>query len=141
QDTNAAVVELVQRLEEVLGAPAPPAELGDEHGINLARLSHRHDLLALLAIVASPRGLFHKDADDLVAGALGEGPEVSLLPLTRLVVGQNSAVNGNPLSHLIPLHTGLKTPRFVGLFTVSHYIMLTVVKQGQISSSPTANSS
>jgi hypothetical protein len=60
---------------------------------NLACLSQCQNLLALLAIVASAGCLFHEDVDDLVAGALCEGLQVSLLPFTRLVVRTAELIN------------------------------------------------
>jgi hypothetical protein len=52
----------------------------------------------------------------------------ALLPLAVLILGRNPAVNGNPLSHLIPRAYRPKTPVFVELFIASHYITLRVVK-------------
>src|SRR5215468_4150424 len=51
QDADLPAVEVIERLNEVLGAATPARQLGDEDGIDLACLRERHDLLALNAIV------------------------------------------------------------------------------------------
>jgi hypothetical protein len=96
-------VEIVERLNEVLGRASPAAEFGDEDGgIDLARLRERHYLLALSTVVLGTRGGLLEDASDVVAGAPGEGAQVALLALAGLLVGPDPAVDGN-LSQLNPL--------------------------------------
>src|SRR5262249_47697359 len=90
-------------LHQVLRASAPPAQFRDEDGIDRMRLGKRHDLLALWASVIGPRGRFLEYGNDIVAGALGEGAQVSFLALTRLVVGAHAAVDCG-LSQLNPLN-------------------------------------
>ena len=47
QDTNFPVVQIIKRLDEVLRAPSPPAELGDEDGVNFAGSRQYQNLGAL----------------------------------------------------------------------------------------------
>ena len=95
-------MQVIEGLDEVLGASAPAAQLRDEDGIDLVGLSERHHLGALPAIILGAGGGLLEHADDLVAGALGEGAQIALLAVARLVVGADAAVDGN-LSQLNPL--------------------------------------
>jgi len=47
QDANFPAVQVVECLDEVLRAPAPAAELGDEDGVDLAGFGPRQDFGAL----------------------------------------------------------------------------------------------
>jgi hypothetical protein len=87
-------MEIIEGLHEILGAPAPAAQLRDEDGVDLAGLGERHHLGALRAIVIGAGRRLLEDANDLVAGALGEGTEVALLAVAGLVVGADAAVDG-----------------------------------------------
>ena len=47
----ALTVQIVERLHQVLGAPAPARKFGDKDGVDLARLGESHHLAALDAVV------------------------------------------------------------------------------------------
>ena len=72
-------MQIVKRLDEVLRAPAPSAELGDQYSVDLAGSGHRQDLGALGARVASARRRLLEHRHDLVARTLCEGPKIPFL--------------------------------------------------------------
>ena len=51
EDANFPAMQIVERLDEILGAPTPSAELGDQNGVNLMGSGQRQDLGALGARV------------------------------------------------------------------------------------------
>jgi len=100
-------VQIVERLDEVLGATAASAELGDQDGLDFVGGGQRHDFGALRA------GHLLEHRHDLVASALGERPQVPFLALARLFVGRDAAVDRRLLSQLNPLISLAKMPAFV----------------------------
>jgi hypothetical protein len=99
------------RLDEVMRAPAPAAQLGDQDSIDLVGPGQWQNFGALGArIVSTRRRLLEYD---LVAGTLGERPQVPFLALARLIVGRDAAVDG-PLSQLNPRDFACEMPAFSG---------------------------
>src|SRR5262245_27946426 len=94
-------MQVVERLDEVLRAPPPAAELGDEDSVNLAGSGQSQDLGPFGPGIVSARGRLLENCHDLMARTLGEGAQIPFLALARLVVSRDPAIDG-PLSQLNP---------------------------------------
>jgi hypothetical protein len=87
--------------------------------------------LALGPIVLGAGGGFLPDADDLVAGLLGEGLQVPLLAGTGLVGGRYPAVERGGLSQLNPLGSDHETRRFCGFPVAKCHPVQSVLQLGR----------
>jgi len=93
-------VEIIEGLDEILRAPSPPAEFSNKDRVDLPALGERHHFLTLGAIVLGTGRRFPEHRDDVVAGALGEGTQITFLAFAALIVGADAAVDCNTLSQV-----------------------------------------
>jgi len=93
-------VEVIEGLDEILRAASPPAEFSNKDRVDLPALGERHRFLTLGAIVLGAGRRFLEHRDNVVAGALGEGAQITFLASAALVVGADAAVDGDPLSQV-----------------------------------------
>ena len=118
-------MEVIEGLHEILGAPTPSAQLGDEDGGDLAGPGEGHHLVALRAIILSAGGCLLEHRDNLVAGALGEGAQVALLAVA-VVSSQVSLWSGattdpvGPLAFFAPV---LWRTRREAVFRYGHFAL------------------
>jgi len=118
---NAPGLEIMKRLHQVYGAAPPTGQFRDEDGVDAPVLGQGEDALPLGALILGSGGYFFPDPHHLEAPAFGVGKEISFLAVAGLVGGGNPAVDGYPLSQLIPSDFRARKPKPGLVPSLYHY--------------------
>jgi hypothetical protein len=91
---NLPTVQIVERLYEVLCTRPHRLSSVTRIASILRALANASTLARSGARILDTRCCFLEDGHDLVASALGERPQVPFLALARLIVGRDTAIDG-----------------------------------------------